>query len=246
LLIDEVLAVGDMEFQKKCLGKMGEVSRDGRTVIFVSHSIPMISSLCTHAFLLSHGELVAAGNTRKIVAEYQKGAHGVGATANFASRDNFAGNTLVRVNKGWLTNSSGVKKTHFKMHESIHVHIEYEITSKTTLKIQPNIHLMDANGSHVLVTSEPLRSSGKILFPGKYVSVCIIPGNLLNDGMFSLSLAVNTFDRHLETIFFEQNALAFTVVDTITNNSKRKALGWGGRIPGVIRPALEWSTRKSI
>lgn len=72
LVVDEVLAVGDAGFQKKCLGKMGEVSKNGRTVLFVSHNMGAIASLCSRAIFLERGEIVSSGNTREILDQYQK------------------------------------------------------------------------------------------------------------------------------------------------------------------------------
>ena len=70
LLVDEVLAVGDTEFQRKCLGKMGDVARGGRTVLFVSHNMSAVQRLCTQSMRLDQGRLTAWGNTADIVYEY--------------------------------------------------------------------------------------------------------------------------------------------------------------------------------
>src|SRR5256886_2313541 len=79
LIVDEVLAVGDAEFQKRCLGKMESFGRTGRTVLFVSHSMPTIARLCSRLLLLDHGRLVADGLTDDVIAQYLSGPHGTSA-----------------------------------------------------------------------------------------------------------------------------------------------------------------------
>ena len=108
LIVDEVLAVGDAEFQKKCLGKMGKVSEDGRTVLFVSHNLPAVLRLCTRGVYISEGELVAEGNTQRVVYKYLSATHGNESNASLETlpRDGSLGES-VRFSQCLLRNSDG-------------------------------------------------------------------------------------------------------------------------------------------
>ncbi|MEI6424511.1 MAG: hypothetical protein WCP55_20000 [Lentisphaerota bacterium] len=97
LIIDEVLAVGDAEFQKKCLGKMEDVSKEGRTVIFVSHNMLAITNLCSHAFLLNQGQLIYKGNTEKVVEQYFASNNMSTGEIVWPDKDKAPGNDVVRL-----------------------------------------------------------------------------------------------------------------------------------------------------
>src|SRR3954464_7076126 len=97
LVVDEVLAVGDAGFQKKCLGKMGEVSRGGRTVLFVSHNMAAVKSLCSRAVWLQRGQVAADGPTSWVVDEYHRNAAAIGTHRTWLPGDPATGNDTVQL-----------------------------------------------------------------------------------------------------------------------------------------------------
>jgi lipopolysaccharide transport system ATP-binding protein len=127
LIIDEVLAVGDVEFQRKCLGKMNDAARSGRTVLFVSHNMPAVESLCTTAVLLERGELVELGPTADVIRLYQRTA--VAATDTTCSLIDHSGrgsdaNPLMR--SVTLRDSQGHTTSSFRMGASLSVEVEFK------------------------------------------------------------------------------------------------------------------------
>ncbi|HZU85993.1 MAG TPA: ABC transporter ATP-binding protein, partial [Anaerolineaceae bacterium] len=130
LLVDEVLAVGDVAFQKKCLGKMGEVAQQGRTVLFVSHNMAAVQNLCNRAFLLRSGELVYSGKSQQTIMEYLRSQEkpveetpGVRDLSNHVNRYNPSHNVIKRI---LLLNPEGIIKDNFMMGENICIQIEVD------------------------------------------------------------------------------------------------------------------------
>lgn len=240
LLIDEVLAVGDMDFQKKCLGRMNEVARDGRTVLFVSHSLPMISSLCSSCILLDSGRVVAHGPTQDIVLKYQTGTDVNSARIDFRKKKAPPGDEYVTLSSAWIENVENVQALDFSIFEPIRICINFVVHTKLVASPQPNIHVTDSSGSYVFVSSPHQWDDQTAVSPREYTAYCSIPAHLLNDGMYSVGIALNHFQTGLTTAFFVPHALCFHVVDRIDQNPMRQKSGWAGRIPGVIRPLLDW------
>ncbi|HNQ95815.1 MAG TPA: ABC transporter ATP-binding protein [Anaerolineales bacterium] len=115
LLVDEVLAVGDLKFQQKCIGKMGEVARSGRTVLFVSHQMAFVENLCTRTVLLDGGRVKALGPTHEIVSMYMQQAHDEPVVFDLASRKDRQGNGLFRFERVWLEDQDNKVVNHFKV-----------------------------------------------------------------------------------------------------------------------------------
>ncbi len=241
LLIDEVLAVGDMEFQKKCLGRMNEVARDGRTVLFVSHSLPMVASLCTSCILLSSGRVIAQGATADVIQKYQNGAEVSSSSIDFRGKSIRPGDAHLTLNAAWIENGNGDRVFEVSLFEPIRICINFVVQEALSKPPQPNIHVRDGAGNYVFTSSPTLWGGQMGLKPGEYTACCLIPSHLLNDGMFSVGVAANHFQNGLTTAFFIEHGLTFHVVDRIDQNSERSESGWAGRVPGVIRPRLEWT-----
>lgn len=241
LLIDEVLAVGDMEFQKKCLGRMNEVARDGRTVLFVSHSLPMVASLCSSCILLDSGRVIAQGATSDVIQKYQNGTEVSSSSIDFRGKKSPPGDEHVTLNAAWIENANGERTFDLSLFDPIRICINFVVRNPLSKSPQPNVHLTDSSGNYVFVAS-PSHWDGQMgVEPGEYTARCLIPAHLLNDGMFSVGVALNHFQNGLTTAFLVQHSLSFNVVDRMDQNSERTESGWAGRIPGVIRPLLEWT-----
>jgi len=241
LLIDEVLAVGDMEFQKKCLGKMEEVSKEhGRTILFVSHNMSYISSLCTKGILLNNGKMTASGNVSDVISTY------VSDVANRTARQTWEkneqpGNQVVRLHSVGLVNSSMNTTENFKVTEDIGIEMVYEVMKdEEVLWLGHNIH--NEQGINVFdthsVSTEYYRQPHE---KGTYSSVVWIPRDLLNPGIFFISSAIF---NHLKNVIHlhERDVLMFTVHEVFDQDTARGLSG--GDFPGVVRPLLKWQIKK--
>jgi lipopolysaccharide transport system ATP-binding protein len=244
LLIDEVLAVGDIEFQRRCLGKMDEVTSSGRTILFVSHQLPMIASLCTTCILMEGGRLVASGPTSEVIHQYQSGTGSNAAAVEFQDEASRPGDSVVSLLSAWVEGEDGERRFEHSMNEPVRICVRYRIHERLHVTPQPNLHVTDSAGNYVFVTSPHDWGDERARTPGDYVASVEIPGHFLNDGMYSVGVAVNHFKSGLQTAFFEVGALSFNVVDWIDDNDLRAVSRWGGRIPGVVRPLLRWHVER--
>jgi lipopolysaccharide transport system ATP-binding protein len=240
LLIDEVLAVGDIEFQKKCLGKMEDVSKsEGRTILFVSHNMNYISSLCNKGILLEKGRLVKSGNVSEVISEYITNI--ANRSANFQWIDNKPGNDIVRLCSIRMIDKSGTTTENFKVNEQIGIEMRYEVMQDGhILWLGYNIH--NQEGINVFDTHSV--NSPYYHIPhekGSYVSTVWIPENLLNTGRYIVSGAIF---NHLKQVihFHEKDVLLFTVYDIFDQETARGMSP--GDFPGVVRPLLPWTIQK--
>jgi lipopolysaccharide transport system ATP-binding protein len=240
LVIDEVLAVGDTEFQKRCLGKMDEVANSGRTLLFVSHSMPMISSLCSRCLLLHNGQLLADGPTSEVVHRYQSGAKLNSAYVQYPDSSRQPGDDSVRLLAGWVENEPHEPRFEYTLFEPLRLCMKFRVLEDLPKAPHPNFHVFDSAGNCVFVTSPHDWPRDMHLARGDYSAACEIPAHFLNDGMYSVGLALNCLHNGLHTSFFEQHALSFNIVDPIDQNPHREVSGWAGQIPGVVRPLLSW------
>jgi lipopolysaccharide transport system ATP-binding protein len=239
LLIDEVLAVGDMEFQKKCIGKMEEVSRsDGRTILFVSHNMSYISSLCNKAVLLDKGTIAQTGPVNEVINGYMDL---VRQTSLEATGDNNKKKiaTLLSVK---TVDTNGIVKDNFSVTETIGIKMDYEVLeSGHVLWLGHNIH--NEAGVNVFDThSVNTEQYTQPHTPGRYSATAWIPANLLNTGNYFISTAIF---NHLEHVIHLHQKDVFLfhvhdVFDTITARGKSP-----GDFPGVVRPLLNWAINQS-
>jgi len=244
LLIDEVLSVGDMEFQKRCLGKMDEVANSGRTIVFVSHQLPMVASLCDRSLLMDKGHVVASGQTSDVIHRYQAGAGSSAAAVDYSADPRLPGDGVVSLLATWVETTEGQRQFEYSMVEPVRICVKYRIHEPLAVTPQPNIHVTDDGGNYVFVSSPHDWGDERARVPGDYVAEVVIPGHFLNDGMYSVGVALNHFKDGLQTAAFERGALTFNVVDRISENALREVSRWGGRIPGVVRPLLRWQVEE--
>jgi lipopolysaccharide transport system ATP-binding protein len=239
LVVDEVLAVGDAAFQKKCLGKMEDVASGGRTVFFVSHNMAAISRLCRRALLLADGRLVHDGRVEQVIGEYIRGgAAGSPVFIDYTTRSRQPGNEHARLLAARIR-SDGMHDGVIDIRKAIFVDIDYEVLQQR-LSLHPNVHVFNEEGACVFIANDSPDPSTRGPKPaGCYRATLEIPGNLLPEGMFSLDVALSTFEPVI-IHFHERGALALQVTDPAEGDSARGT--YAGPIPGVVRPLLEWST----
>jgi lipopolysaccharide transport system ATP-binding protein len=187
LLVDEVLAVGDAAFQKKCLGKMGEVAHQGRTVVFVSHNMGIISHLCSHAILLGQGQVQEEGSPRHVIGCYfsTRPQHINACSWGPAERP---GSERIQFSSCWLADENGNGPDVFDLAQPIKLFLEYEIM-KPIAGLRVGFRLATIDGTIVFTTSDSilLRERGDpSRQPGKFRTECVIPANFLNEGTYRI------------------------------------------------------------
>ncbi len=244
LIIDEVLAVGDAEFQKKCLGKMKDVSdKEGRTVIFVSHSMPMIAALCSRGFIMRNGLMTYDGTAASAVHNYQNGEKGNSALLDFSMQSKKPGDHLAELYKAWTQDTNGTVKSEFEIGESFIIGMHYYLPKEVPMAPLPNFHFFDQFGQYIFVSS-PLENKNLEVAPGEYIAECLIPSNFLNVGYFSVGVALTFDHKGIHVSFYEQHALNITITENMENSAARTN-NYGGIIPGVIRPLLGWNIKRT-
>ena len=237
LIVDEVLAVGDAQFQKKCIGKMEEVGNEGRTVIFVSHSMPTVTSLCSRAILLESGKVVKDGPTSEVVMHYYNSGQSSPASADFSRT--YVGDTYVRLLKGEIINGRGEVTLELNIDEPVTVEMTFEVLQDNGPSFVPNFHFYTAGGECAFVSHDTKKHSFK---KGIYVSRCFVPSNFLNEGSYFVGLAITSFEAGIAVHFYEKSCLSFNVVDPHEGVITRP--DHAIPIPGVVRPYLDWELKK--
>ena len=229
LIIDEVLAVGDAEFQKKCLGKMGDVSKgEGRTVLFVSHNMAAVKSLCTKGIVLKNGLIGYQGGSDDCIS-YYLGGEGV----NGSNKRILEGNNYNRPD--FNLKEVAVKNIESKINDPILEHKPIEISTKIELKVEGHYHityhLFNEMGEALFSFFD--KSNTAPIHLGENVIKCIIPGDFLQSGNFSLAIYVVKDKK--QSVFSESDFLTFTVVD-----GGRELGTYMGKEPGYIKPKFQW------
>lgn len=242
LLIDEVLAVGDMEFQKKCIGKMEEVSKShGRTILFVSHNLDTLRKFCPVTVLLDQGKLIEYGNTEKIISLYV--AKHLETKASMVWENGIESyNKEVVLYRTYLHDANGTIRSRFDTTEMTGISMEYEVKKDDILFThginvfnQENTNVFNAHD--VIAENETMRRK-----KGKYKITVWIPGNLLPESIFSINVAI-FLPNPVDVLIQEKGVLSFEIY---TDFSKLTARGqYADNFPGVIRPLLKWDLAKT-
>ena len=235
LVVDEVLAVGDAQFQKKCMGKLEERSNKGRTVLFVSHSMSAIRSLCNKVILLRNGQISGYGNAADEISNYLADTKDWGSTQQiWPDSRNAPQNSFVVLKKIALCDAGGDLLSEILTSTSINVHIEFAV-KLTEADVGFTLIIYDAEGNCVFssINNRDRDGYGKPLPQGGYVAICKIPGNFFNNGWFSV--AVNCFGKNFSESCMVKDALRFEIYD-----SPEIRGDYLGDFSGCVRPALEW------
>jgi lipopolysaccharide transport system ATP-binding protein len=241
LMVDEVLAVGDAQFQKKCLNKMQDVGREGRTVLFVSHNMPAITRLCDRTILLEDGKVFKDGPSHEVVSAYLNSGLGTTAARQWDDPDNAPATDVVRLRAARVRSKDHQITDVVDIRNPIGIEMEYEVLKPGYL-IHPHFTLYNEDGVHICSVQDVDPAwRGRERPPGRYISTGWIPGNLLNDGTIFVGPAIRTLNpNHLH--IWERDAIAFMVVDSFESDSSRGDNPCG-RIPGAVRPLMQWTTQ---
>ncbi len=242
LLVDEVLAVGDARFQKKCLNKMQNVGQEGRTIIFVSHNMGAITRLCERAILLEDGRIVQDGLAHKVVAAYLQSGLGTTAAREWPDERDAPGGEVVRLRAVRVCAEDGRVSDVMDIRRPIAVEMAYDVL-KPGYVLLPHFHFQNEEGIKLFVANDLDPEWRQRPRPvGHYVSRAWLPGNLLAEGTIFVHAVLMTLNPPIRQ-FFEGDVLSFQVVDSPDGDSARG--DYAGSMPGLIRPMLDWETQFS-
>ncbi len=236
LVVDEVLAVGDAEFQRKCLGKMNDVAAQGRTVLFVSHNMSAILRLTQEAIVMQKGQLLMRAPTPEAVDFYlASGQAQAGERAWEADEVPASAAPFVPVALR-VKDARGAVADTLRSVEPLTLEMEYKLTAPVT-GLRVGIYLSTVRGEYVFtsfdVDDAELYEKHATRKAGRYVSRCIVPADLLNEGRYILGMNASSFG--VKRYFMDENALAFNV-DPIG----APGMQWAEPRQGPVRPRLEW------
>ena len=237
LLVDEVLAVGDLAFQRKCLGKMGQVARQGRTILFVSHNMAAITRLCQRALWFERGRLVESGDTEQIVAKYlTSSTEEMGEVTYCDNGDKPPGSEFVRLEAIRVRGSDGLVTPLLDVRLPFTLEVQYRVLKRTT-NLRIGVRLNAHDGTVVLTSTDMDDHDELIREPGVYLSRCDIPAELLNYGQYYVTVGCDF--PMVRTHFQVDPALAFHIEQTG---------GAGGHLndgrTGLLRLRLPWKVER--
>jgi lipopolysaccharide transport system ATP-binding protein len=229
LIIDEVLAVGDAQFQRKCVGKMGGVAREGRTVLVVSHNLGLMQSLCDRALLLERGTVAFDGATGETIARYIGSTTELAGARSWPAHDASAASEAMRLLRAAIV-SGGEPSGHVPIDRDVAIEYDFAVHGSTR-HASSSVHLIDKLGVTVFC-SAPVSAE---LVPGTYRHRMTIPAHFLNDGMYSITIFLLTDVTRIQVRVPE--ALAFFVHETPGAVGREE---YRGVIGGCVRPRLAW------
>lgn len=235
LLVDEVLAVGDYQFQKKCLGKMGDIASEGRTILFVSHNMAAVKNLCDRAVHIQEGEIIQTGEVDPVISQYLKTAVSTSLEQSWAETE-APGNEIVKLKRVKIVPVDVSQRESINVTTPLNFEFEYW-NYKPGVRLMLYFLLFNLEGTCVFAstTSDEPHWDGKEFPKGLFRSICHVPGNLLNDGTYRVKLV---FAKDISDRFFRlENTLTFDVHDIERKES------WIEKWPGAVRPKLKWETQ---
>ena len=228
LIVDEVLAVGDAEFQKKCLGKMKQVSaEEGKTVLFVSHNSQALKSLCNKAIYLEKGRLIDMGNTQDVISNYLKREQTLYLNRIYDDPDKAPGNETIRIKRvEMLPQYLGSNKI-IDIRTPLSIEFEFWYVPTEEIDLSVSLALSTIMGECIFDVDSPARQYTNGLIKGQ----CTIPGDFLNNGSYFINLV---FVKNTSSALFEfEECLSFDVEDFRENTA------WYGDWPGAVRPKFK-------
>ncbi len=236
LVVDEVLAVGDAAFQKKCLGKMGDVAQQGRTVLFVSHNMSAILRLTEEAIVLDKGRLILRAPSAEAVDFYLSSGHTQAGERLWEADEIPPTAAPFHPIALRLKDPRGNVVDTVRSVEPLTIEFEYRLDSPIT-GLRVGLYLLTMRGEFVMTsfdTDDPgLFEKFSTRRAGRYVSRCVIPADFLNEGRYALGVNASSFG--VRRYFQDEQALAFNV-----DISGAPGTQWPEVRLGPVRPRLEW------
>src|SRR5262245_4566109 len=244
LVVDEVLAVGDAKFQKKCLDKMDDAGRTGRTVLFVSPNMQAVTRLSSRCVLLTAGKVMLDGAPPQVATAYLSSGIGSSAERTWSDLDTAPGDDVVRLTAVRVRSESGALVDAIDIRRSVGVQLEYEVLEPGHVFL-PHFCLRNEDGVLLFSSQDVDPGWRRRRRPvGRYVSTGWIPGNLLAEGSMSV-------DAHMVTLMPEalhfrvRDAVGFRVIDCLESGDTARG-DYPRPIPGVMRPLFRWTTEAHV
>lgn len=235
LVVDEVLAVGDVAFQKKCLGKMEEVAKDGRTVLFVSHNMGAITNLCQSSIFLNNGQIIFTGSASEVVSKYldsvtERGGGEVLLKKTFSP---------ACFNKIAILDSNNDPTETVDLASGFKVYFEYDVL-RPIVGLEVSFSLFDKHGSFIFYSgiSKSPNFINRDHKPGHYIAEAYIPPNFLAPGIYTLTIGLD--QPNIDLFDLRDNVIGFSVVDS----GSREYL-YAGQEIGSILVNFEWRTKRT-
>lgn len=239
LIVDEVLAVGDVSFQRKCLNKMEDVHQHGRTILFVSHNMDAVTRLCERALLISHGGIQKDGPASDVASAYLLSTLKTDAIQEWPIAETAPGNAIARLRRVRVRDEAGATVENIDVRQPVGIEMVFDVLTPGRV-MAPSVMLYARSGTCVFSAYDLDPEWRQRQRPaGSFTATAWIPGNLLAEGALLVSCGLGSI-RPLEVHFFVREAVAFNVTDPGMGDSARG--DWDGSIPGVVRPLLKWQT----
>jgi lipopolysaccharide transport system ATP-binding protein len=240
LVVDEVLAVGDAEFQKKCMGKMGDAAKGGRTVLFVSHNMAAMETLCRRSIWLENGRCLADGPTSQVVARYLSTSFSALTERSWPDLESAPGNDAVRVRRAVVRPERGRPGGVIDVRTPVVIEFDYW-NLRPGARLNLSLHVYNEQGIEVFNAVPYLERvwQGRPFPRGLYRDRCHVPGDLLNDGVHRIALVVVRDSNHV--LYQAEDLLVFEVRDDPAGRD-----GWYGSWTGAVRPRLAWETEQLV
>ena len=237
LIVDEVLAVGDASFQRKCIGKMEGIARDSRAILFVSHNMTAVENLCHRVIWLEEGRLVADGNPRDVIAQYLQKAVVPVTMTNWADPAEAPGSNGIRLRQVSIRPVGGTPLDPITLETPFEVEIQYSNQLPGT-RFHLTLNIVNEQGLLIFKAIRATRPEieDELLPGGVFRDVCRVPAHLLNTGIHRIELLAGP--DHMHTDFRKPDVIVFDVLE-----SQAPGL-WQGTWHGAVRPKLEWSTEQ--
>ena len=238
LIVDEVLAVGDAEFQKKAIGKMQNISNQGgRTVLFVSHNMTSIKALCNRAILLENGKINKDGNPTEVINHYLNYNSNISYSVEWDKTNNPSSKQNIELSKLWISDLNQKPINCLNVDDDFLVNIDYYVNENNS-KIGLNVVLHDSNQN---IISSSINNHEKNFYhqkhsKGFYRSWCLIPGKLFNSGMYYISLFI--FGENFSDGKLLEYLLKIEIEDGIIVRGD-----YHGEYLGILRPFFKWETK---
>jgi lipopolysaccharide transport system ATP-binding protein len=232
LVIDEVLAVGDAEFQKKAIGKMQDISREGgRTVLFVSHNIAAVQSLCTRGLVLNNGKIQFLGGITEAVGHYLKQFSQDSREISY-SLESAPGTAFAQFTYGRVVSKGKEIPDVIREGDALELEFEFYIEEKGFHQLGITFHLYDEMGVFVFVGTSC--DECREIKEGYYRERVCIPKDLMQEGTFSITKLLLVKNRG-SVVCMVNNPLQFEIMSKL-----EESFGWKGHKEGVVKPRLEW------
>ena len=240
LVVDEVLAVGDAQFQKKCLGKIEEVGKSGRTVLFVSHNMSVLRSLCNNSILLSSGSLNYQGETSKAVETYLNTSIASQRKGEICWKrgEKSPGTEAMKLRSIRLIDCQFLPRESFEASEKIHIEISYDLL-EAVRGMRVVLQVINAEGIIVFSSTDHSIRDNRREEIGYYQTVCTLPSDLMNEGIYYIKIHAGC--PGVRVLVKGEEFVSFKIEKSINHGSS-----FSEKWPGIVAPRMKWELKKVL